>query len=72
MADTLKRNSLGIAVIGAGHIGTMRALEKPSSSLHVGYSRRFKRRYLLAKEQIVHGDATAVVCLPPPRLYPNA
>ena len=72
MADTLKRNSLGIAVIGAGHIGTMRSLEKPSSSLHVGYSRRFKRRYLLAKEQIRHGGATAVVCLPPPRLYPNA
>ena len=72
MADTLKRNSLGIAVIGAGRIGTMRALEKPSGSLHVGYSRRFKRRYLLPKEQIVHGGATAVVCLPPPRLYPNA
>ena len=71
MADTLKRNMLGIAVIGASRIGTMRALEKPSGSLHVGYS-RFKRRYLLAKEQIVHGDATAVVCLPPPRLYPNA
>jgi glyceraldehyde-3-phosphate dehydrogenase/erythrose-4-phosphate dehydrogenase len=25
MADTLKRDSLGIAVIGAGRIGTMRA-----------------------------------------------
>jgi myo-inositol 2-dehydrogenase/D-chiro-inositol 1-dehydrogenase len=33
----------------------LRALEKSSGSLHVGYSRRFKRRYLLAKEQIVQG-----------------
>ena len=33
----------------------LRALEKSQGSLHVGYSRRFKRRYLLAKEQIVQG-----------------
>ena len=33
----------------------LRALASSSGSLHVGYSRRFKRRYLLAKEQIVQG-----------------
>jgi predicted dehydrogenase len=33
----------------------LHALERSSGSLHVGYSRRFKRRYLLAKEQIVQG-----------------
>lgn len=31
------------------------AAEKSGSSLHIGYSRRFKKRYLLAKEQIVQG-----------------
>ena len=31
------------------------AAEKSKGSLHVGYSRRFKKRYLLAKEQIVQG-----------------
>jgi predicted dehydrogenase len=31
------------------------AAAKSASSLHVGYSRRFKKRYLLAKEQIVQG-----------------
>lgn len=31
------------------------ALGRSAGSLHVGYSRRFKRRYLLAKEQIVQG-----------------
>lgn len=33
----------------------LRALASSSGSLHVGYSRRFKRRYLLAKEQIAQG-----------------
>jgi predicted dehydrogenase len=33
----------------------LRALETSQGSLHVGYSRRFKRRYLLAKEQITQG-----------------
>ena len=33
----------------------LRALAASSGSLHVGYSRRFKRRYLLAKEQIALG-----------------
>ena len=33
----------------------LRALAASSGSLHVGYSRRFKRRYLLAKEQIAQG-----------------
>jgi predicted dehydrogenase len=31
------------------------AAKKSEGSLHVGYSRRFKKRYLLAKEQIVQG-----------------
>jgi predicted dehydrogenase len=31
------------------------AAAKSAGSLHVGYSRRFKKRYLLAKEQIVQG-----------------
>jgi len=31
------------------------AAAQSKSSLHVGYSRRFKKRYLLAKEQIVQG-----------------
>src|SRR5688572_5161092 len=31
------------------------AAARSSGSLHVGYSRRFKKRYLLAKEQIVQG-----------------
>ncbi|HUP95866.1 MAG TPA: Gfo/Idh/MocA family oxidoreductase [Burkholderiales bacterium] len=31
------------------------AAAKSKSSLHVGYSRRFKERYLIAKEQIVQG-----------------
>ena len=31
------------------------AAAKSGSSLHIGYSRRFKKRYLLAKEQIVQG-----------------
>jgi predicted dehydrogenase len=31
------------------------AAAKTNGSLHVGYSRRFKKRYLLAKEQIVQG-----------------
>ena len=31
------------------------AAAKSGGSLHVGYSRRFKKRYLLAKEQIVQG-----------------
>lgn len=31
------------------------AAEKSGASLHVAYSRRFKKRYLLAKEQIIKG-----------------
>jgi predicted dehydrogenase len=38
----------------------LRALETSAGTLHVGYSRRFKRRYLLAKEQIVQGRLGAV------------
>jgi len=33
----------------------LRALASSGGSLHVGYSRRFKRRYMLAKEQITQG-----------------
>jgi len=39
----------------------LRALATSSGSLHVGYSRRFKRRYLLAKEQIARGRLGQVV-----------
>jgi predicted dehydrogenase len=31
------------------------AADRSKASLHVGYSRRFKKRYLLAKEQLVQG-----------------
>jgi predicted dehydrogenase len=37
------------------------ALAHSKGSLHVGYSRRFKRRYLLAKEQIALGRLGSVV-----------
>lgn len=33
----------------------LRAIEKSGVSVHVGYSRRYKERYLIAKEQIVQG-----------------
>jgi predicted dehydrogenase len=33
----------------------LRAVERHGGSLHVGYSRRYKERYLIAKEQIVQG-----------------
>ena len=39
------------------------ALAQSKGSLHVGYSRRFKRRYLLAKEQIALGRLGSVVGL---------
>jgi predicted dehydrogenase len=39
----------------------LEALGKSSGSLHVGYSRRFKRRYLTAKEQIRLGRLGEVV-----------
>ena len=37
------------------------AAEKSKGGLHVGYSRRFKRRYLLAKEQITQGRLGTIV-----------
>jgi len=39
------------------------AARKSRGSLRVGYSRRFKRRYLLAKEQIVQGRLGTIVGL---------
>jgi predicted dehydrogenase len=39
----------------------LEALPASRGSLHVGYSRRFKRRYLLAKEQIERGRLGEVV-----------
>jgi predicted dehydrogenase len=39
----------------------LRALAQSAGTLHVGYSRRFKRRYLTAKEQIARGRLGAVV-----------
>ena len=39
----------------------LQALEKSKGSLRVGYSRRFKRCYLLGKEQIVQGRLGTVV-----------
>ena len=33
----------------------METLERTKGKLRIGYSRRFKKRYLLAKEQIVQG-----------------
>ena len=39
----------------------MQALAQSTGSLRVGYSRRFKRRYLLAKEQIAQGRLGTVV-----------
>jgi len=33
----------------------IRAIEKSGVAVHVGYSRRYKERYLIAKEQIVQG-----------------
>ena len=39
----------------------VQALARSAGSLRVGYSRRFKRRYLLAKEQIVQGRLGGVV-----------
>jgi predicted dehydrogenase len=37
------------------------AAERVGASLHVGFSRRFKKRYLLAKEQLVQGRLGKVV-----------
>ena len=39
----------------------LRALDKSTGSLHVGYSRRFKDRYLIAKEQILQGRIGKIV-----------
>ena len=39
----------------------VQSLAQSAGSLRVGYSRRFKRRYLLAKEQIVQGRLGTVV-----------
>ena len=33
----------------------LRAIEKSGASVRVGYSRRYKERYLIAKEQLAHG-----------------
>jgi len=33
----------------------IRTIEKSGVGVHVGYSRRYKERYLIAKEQIVQG-----------------
>jgi predicted dehydrogenase len=44
-----------IAIDLAGADRLIAAAGKSAGSLHVGYSRRFKKRYLLAKEQIVQG-----------------
>ena len=70
----MERKSLGVAVIGSGRIGALRAqlaaghpgvnflavsdrvikaAEQAQASVHVGYSRRYKERYLIAREQIV-------------------
>lgn len=37
------------------------AADKAGASLHVGFSRRFKKRYLLAKEQLVQGRLGKVI-----------
>jgi predicted dehydrogenase len=44
-----------IAVDLEGADRLIAAAAKSTGSLHVGYSRRFKKRYLIAKEQIVQG-----------------
>jgi predicted dehydrogenase len=39
----------------------IRAAEKAGVSVHVGYSRRYKERYLIAREQIVQGRVGRIV-----------
>jgi predicted dehydrogenase len=39
----------------------LRAIEKSGASMRVGYSRRYKERYLIAKEQIVQGRVGRIV-----------
>ncbi len=44
-----------IALTVADAESVIRAIEKSRAEVHVGYSRRYKERYLIAKEQIVQG-----------------
>lgn len=39
----------------------LHALERHGTGMHVGYSRRYKERYLIAKEQIVQGRMGALI-----------
>jgi predicted dehydrogenase len=49
-----------IALDLAGADRILRAVADSGASLHVGYSRRFKKRYLLAKEQLRQGKLGAL------------
>src|SRR5512132_3528150 len=63
LAPVLKAIELGKAVLVEKPIAltvdeadqVLRAIEKHGSNVRVGYSRRYKERYLIAKEQIVQG-----------------
>ncbi len=55
----LVEKPIALSLLDADRI--LAALVKSKSSLHVGYSRRFKRRYLLAHEQVVLGRLGRIV-----------
>jgi predicted dehydrogenase len=39
----------------------LKAIERSGATMHVGYSRRYKERYLIAKEQIIKGRMGALI-----------
>jgi predicted dehydrogenase len=55
----LVEKPLALDLAGADRI--IAAAERTGTSLHVGFSRRFKKRYLLAKEQVAQGRLGKVV-----------
>ena len=69
LAPMLKAIELGkpvlvekpIALTLADADRVIQAVEKAGASLRVGYSRRYKERYLIAKEQIVQGRVGRIV-----------
>lgn len=57
--SVLVEKPLALSLVDADRI--LAALQGGRGSLHVGYSRRFKRRYLSAKEQIAKGRLGTIV-----------
>jgi predicted dehydrogenase len=57
--SVLVEKPLALSLADADRV--VQALEQSTGTLRVGYSRRFKRRYLLAKEQIMQGRLGTVV-----------